>query len=129
MISLVLSTENPCTREIKYEWTNDTVSICLPAWVRLDFDITTVQVLCGVPASNWQLYTCIYSVVPYCELRSINKCTTISHNLNTWDLSVVKVLCEVPASNWQLYIYGQYDAVSCTAATNAQGNMQLTPGR
>lgn len=23
-------------KEIKYEWTNDTVSICLPAWVRLD---------------------------------------------------------------------------------------------
>lgn len=73
-------------KEIKYEWTNDTVSICLPAWVRLDFDITTVQVLCGVPASNWQLYTCIYRVVSYCELHSINKCTTISHNLNTWDL-------------------------------------------
>lgn len=30
--------------------------VWMPAWVRLDFDITTVQVLCGVPASNWQLY-------------------------------------------------------------------------
>lgn len=60
--------------------------VWMPARVRLDFDITTVQVLCGVPASNWQLYTCIYRVVSYCELHSINKCTTISHNLNTWDL-------------------------------------------